>query len=183
MMRHTLDFGSPLPPGWTTLDEKLRSQYWDRFTDRFGFRPGTAEATWPAIAEPAPSVTFDLTAPAGVGGAWQSRFDAVNAEALRCFVTEFADDPIFVVLDWQHTCYRLDAAVHAATPDTEWRVPVYPNGDYHIFLREDLSEGTFGHPWEQTLCVFGERLLTSLGRTLATWLPVTRIDGLRPDDA
>ncbi|MGX6513391.1 hypothetical protein [Rhodococcus sp. SJ-2] len=39
MVRHTLDFGSPLPPGWTTLDEKHRSQYWDRFTDRFGFRP------------------------------------------------------------------------------------------------------------------------------------------------
>ncbi|WP_064257441.1 DUF2716 domain-containing protein [Rhodococcus sp. HS-D2] len=183
MMRHTLDFGNPLPPGWTILGEKHRSQYWDRFTDRFGFRPGTSEATWPAIAEPAPSITFDLTAPADIEGAWSSRFDAVNAEALRCFVTEFAGDPTFVVLDWQHTCYRLDAAVHASTPDTEWRVPVYPNGDYYIFLREDLSEGTFGHPWEQTLCVFGERLLASLGRTLATWLPITRIDGLRPDDA
>ncbi len=61
-------------------------------------------------------------------------------------------------------------------------MPVYPKGDYYIFLRDDLSEGTFGHPWEQTLCVFGERLLASLGRTLATWLPVIRIDGLRPND-
>lgn len=39
MMRHTLDFGSPLPPGWTTLDDK--NPYWDRFTDRFGFRLGS----------------------------------------------------------------------------------------------------------------------------------------------
>lgn len=180
-IRHTLDFGSPLPPGWTTLDNQDR--YWDRFTDRFGFRPGTAQSTWPAIAEPTPSITFDLTVTADIAGAWRRRFDAVNAEALCCFVSEFPDDPMFAVLDWQHAGYRLDAAVHAAACDTEWQVPVYPNGDYYIFLRDDLSEGTFGHPWEQTLCVFGERLLGSLGCTLATWLPVKRIDGRRPDSA
>lgn len=33
-------------------------------------------------------------------------------------------DPVLVVLDWQHTCYRLDAV----TLDAEWRVPVYPKG-------------------------------------------------------
>lgn len=90
MMRYTLDFGSPLPPGWTVLEDQ--SRYWDRFTDRFGFRPGIAESTWPAIAEPMPSITFDLTAPADVAGVRESRFDAVNAEALRCFVGEFAED-------------------------------------------------------------------------------------------
>ncbi|MET4613081.1 hypothetical protein ABIC28_004081 [Rhodococcus sp. PvR044] len=93
------------------------------------------------------------------------------------FVTEFADDPTFVVLDWQHPGYSFDAGTHAATPDAEWRVPVYPNGDYYIFAREGFAEGTFGHPWEQTLCVFGERLVATLGRTLATWLPQKRING------
>ncbi|RVW07237.1 DUF2716 domain-containing protein [Prescottella agglutinans] len=176
-MRYTFDFGNPLPPGWIGLADQDR--HWDRFTRRFGFRPGLDESTWPAIAEPIPSMTFDLTAPAGVDGAWESRFDAVNAEALRCFATEFPDDPTFVVLDWQHPGYRFDAAVHAATRDSEWRVPVYPDGDYYIFVREDLGEGTFGHPWEQSLCVFGERLVSSLGRTLATWLPVIRLDGRR----
>lgn len=29
MIRHTLDFDSPLPPGWTTLANQDR--YWDRF--------------------------------------------------------------------------------------------------------------------------------------------------------
>ncbi|WFR71123.1 DUF2716 domain-containing protein [Prescottella defluvii] len=84
-------------------------------------------------------------------------------------------------MGWQHPGYRFDAAVHTATRDAEWRVPVYPNGDYYIFVREDLSEGTFGHPWERTLCVFGERLVSSLGRTLATWLPVIRRNGQRSD--
>lgn len=107
----------------------------------------------------------------------------MNAEALRCLVAEFADDPVFVVLVWEDIGYRLDAAVHAATRRPDWRVSAYPNGDYSIFLREDLSEGIFGHPWEQSLCVFGERLVGSLGRTLATWLPVIRLDGLPAEPA
>ncbi|MGK2883451.1 MAG: DUF2716 domain-containing protein, partial [Rhodococcus sp. (in: high G+C Gram-positive bacteria)] len=27
---------------------------------KYGFRPGTKPASWPAIAEPTPSMTFDL---------------------------------------------------------------------------------------------------------------------------
>ncbi|WP_043824927.1 DUF2716 domain-containing protein [Rhodococcus opacus] len=174
-MRYTRDFGSPLPPAWTDLPN--RDRYWTEFEERFRFRPGMKPESWPAIAEPTPSVTFDLTNTAGTEASWRARFDAVNAEALRCFVAEFVDDPRFVVLDWQHPGYWFDAAEHCAAEDSEWRVPVYPNGDYYIFLREDFSAGTFGHPWEPTLCVFGERLVNTLGRTLATWLPRKRVNG------
>lgn len=45
---------------------------------------------------------------------------------------------------------------------------MFPNGDYYTFARPDFSEGTFGHPWERTLCVFGPRLVETLGRTLST---------------
>lgn len=174
-MRCTLDFGDPLPQGWSALGDEDRSAYWSTFKDTFGFCAGTTSESWPAIREPTPSVTFDLANPAGPG--WAARLDAINAEALRCFITEFDDDPTFVVLDWQHDGYLLDAAAFATAHDSEWRVPVYPNGDYYIFLRTDFTAGTFGHPWEQTLCIFGERLVASLGQTLATWLPRKRIDG------
>ncbi len=36
---------------------------------------------------------------------------------------------------------------------------VYPNGDYAICLSEDMNSGTFGHPWEQTICIFGKELI------------------------
>lgn len=57
-------------------------------------------------------------------------------------------------LDWQHKCYQFD-------PHTEYwpPFPVFPEGEYYIFLSEDLNQGTFGHPWEQTICVFGHNLL------------------------
>ena len=82
-MRYTRDFGSPLPPAWTDLPD--RDRYWTEFEERFGFRPGMKPESWPAIAEPTPSVTFDLINTAGTRGSWRARFDAVNAEALRCF--------------------------------------------------------------------------------------------------
>jgi hypothetical protein len=82
-----------------------------------------------------------------------------------------------VVLDWQHPAYRFRPANQALTWQAEWKVPVYPDGDYFAFLSEDFSEGTFGHPWEKTICVLGERLVTSFGRSLATWLPIKRENG------
>jgi hypothetical protein len=79
------------------------------------------------------------------------------------------------VLDWNHQCYwfRPDLQVHRGGP---WSLSVWPDGDYYVFLTEDLSAGTFGHPWEQTLHVFGEPLLTILVPLLTGWLPITRDD-------
>lgn len=180
----TMDFGSTLPTGWTELDRAADDVHWSAFVSKFGFRPGTTPESWPAITEPAPSMTFDLDAhTVRTTAAWSARADAVNAEALRCFVTEFSDDPTFVVLDWQHPSYSFDAAAHAdAAENAEWRVPVHPNGDYYVFARDGFTEGTFGHPWERTLCVFGSRMVATLGLTLATWLPTVRVDGQRVAD-
>jgi hypothetical protein len=53
-------------------------------------------------------------------------------------------------------------------------VEVFPDGDYYIFLTEDMSVGRFGHPWRQTLCIFGTGLVESLVPKLTAWLPVRR---------
>jgi hypothetical protein len=147
---------------------------WDRFETTFGFRAGTAPSDWPAITEPTPSVTFDLgNIPDGPMRA--SAFDAINAEALRAFVWSLPDAPELVVLDWQHPGYAFRPAAQALTVDARWEIPVYPDGDYYAFLAPDYTHGTFGHPWEKTLCVMGERLVASLGQSLSTWLPVKRV--------
>ncbi|WP_198347940.1 DUF2716 domain-containing protein [Plantactinospora sp. KBS50] len=36
-----------------------------------------------------------------------------------------------------------------------WPLSPYPDGDYSIYLAEGFRFGTFGHPWELSLCVFG----------------------------
>lgn len=67
-------------------------------------------------------------------------YDAINAEALRAFVWSMPEASELVVLDWQHPCYRFNPAAQALISGAEWKVPVYPNGDYYAFLREDFSE-------------------------------------------
>ncbi|MFJ4223927.1 DUF2716 domain-containing protein [Microbacterium sp. NPDC089695] len=166
-------------PGWREMDPADRESAWDRFEARYGFRASVDPSGWPAISEPTPSITFDLSAIPS-GPELVAAFAAVNAEALRCFVWALGDVDEFVVLDWQHTGWWFDPRLDDAP--VQWddvnrsQPTVFPDGDYFAFLSPDLSEGTFGHPWEQTLCVMGERLVGTLGRTLATWLPVVRVD-------
>ena len=45
------------------------------------------------------------------------------------------------------------------------------SGDYYGHMEPDLRWGTFGHPWQQSLCIWGGDLVDSLGVDLLTWLP------------
>ncbi|MFE5023138.1 DUF2716 domain-containing protein [Streptomyces sp. NPDC056656] len=45
---------------------------------------------------------------------------------------------------------------------TAWPLSPYPDGDYYIYLSEDFRMGSFGHPWEESLCLFGEVLLDAV---------------------
>ncbi len=149
---------------------------WTRFTDLFGFDRSRGLAA-PVINDPTPSVTFDLNG-LEAGSRWAASVDAIQAEALRCFVTDLPGSDSMFVLDWQHPAYRFDA--HAEALDTTPRDPVddyptvYPDGDYYAFVTADMTNGTFGHPWEPTLCVFGDQLVPTLGASLALWLPIKR---------
>ncbi|WP_030456937.1 DUF2716 domain-containing protein [Herbidospora cretacea] len=149
------------------------AEFWDPFTERFAFRPSHEGAV--AICEPAPSVTVDL-APvfAHEGARFAAGLDAVNALGLLAMTHVFPESQRLVVLDWQHSCWWFRPHRQALDPRPEWPVGVFPNGDYYAFLTEDMSTGTFGHPWEQTLCVFGDPLVTALAPLLTSWLPVKR---------
>jgi hypothetical protein len=46
----------------------------------------------------------------------------------------------------------------------------------HAFITQDLEQGTFGHPWEQTIWVFGRDLTEALVPAFAAWLPLKRRD-------
>jgi hypothetical protein len=171
-----------LPDGWLPLADEDESRYWDDFYARFSFKPSIESSDWPGIEEPAPSVTFDVSPIFSRNKYTQaSGLRALDIAALRAFVWTLPPGEEMIVLDWHHPCYRYQPHLHAMNERLLWQVPVVPNGDYYIFLRSDLTTGTFGHPWEQTLCVFGEPLVSTLGANLATWLPTKRVDGVPPD--
>ncbi|BEP14402.1 DUF2716 domain-containing protein [Acidothermaceae bacterium B102] len=171
---------SEAPEAWVAVDDAGYRTAWDAFDGRFGFRASTRPDGWPAIREPIPSVTFDLSAIPD-GAMRGAAYDAINAEALRCFVWALPEAEALLVLDWQHPAYRFRPRAQAQRWDAKWLVPVFPDGDYYAFLTPDFDEGTFGHPWEKTLCVLGPRMVASLAASLATWLPVVRRNGQRTE--
>jgi hypothetical protein len=115
-------------------------------------------ATWPAILEPVPSVTWSLDPLLG----------DLEGSVLAALAGCTPPDGTVLTLDWQHDAYRVWP--HRAGDDG-WPLAVYPDGDYHSFLAEDLSFGTFGHPWERSLCVFGAPLLHRVTEPLDQILP------------
>ncbi|MBM7472480.1 hypothetical protein JOE66_002114 [Subtercola frigoramans] len=153
---------------------------WDQFREKFGFRADIRASGWPAIREPTPSITFDLS---GIpeGPRFASAVAAINTEALRCFVWVMPDIAELLVLDWNHEAYWLKPELESLLPPEDpinGHPTVHPNGDYYSFLNPDMTEGTFGHPWEQSICVMGQRLIDSLGKSFALWLPVLRVNGV-----
>jgi hypothetical protein len=162
-------------PAWEEIRQERYEDYWTPFDERFQFWADMQPERWPAIREPSPSVTFDLSSVSGGGqadfGAGQK---AINALALVAMVRTVAATERLLVLDWQHPSYWFLPHRQAVSDDGQWPVEVFPNGDYYIFLTEDMTAGTFGHPWEETLCVFGERFVSTLAPMLASWLPVKR---------
>ncbi len=130
---------------------------WDQFNERFDFRPDYYERVRPAIIEPAPSIVFDLDVE------WSEEFVAMVSAAFRhAFESLIPAGDHLYFLDWQHPAYRYEP--HADNDSPLPALPVLPDGDYYIFVSQDFSFGTFGHPWQQSLLVFGEALLAALAQ-------------------
>jgi hypothetical protein len=147
---------------WEELTSAEMDQVWDRFYAEFKFRPSIHPKDWPGILEPNPSVTYSISSFYGIGTAiatdMEKDLSVETLDALRKCVRGTRER--VYALDWNHDCYWFypDAIFRAEETDA-WKVPVLPNGDYYIFLAEDFRFGIFGHPWEQTICIFGQELL------------------------
>jgi hypothetical protein len=153
---------------WSPLESHEERTIWDEFDRRFLFSP-SGGGPEKSIDEPAPSVTFDLRGiwDATRPGHSDAAIAAIDALARRAFLAEFGEEVELLVLDWQHQGYRLRPAETVAAPIAPDGFPliptVVPDGDYYIYATPNLAEGTFGHPWEKSLCVFGTRMTRSLG--------------------
>ena len=150
---------------WLKFTDNDYSVIWDRFYSDFHFKPNYHERSMPAISEPAPFVTFDLSADLTD----ETRAD-IDSLLLNSFRAVTPPDRVMYSLDWQHTCYRFDPRAVDNMGPIGW----FPDGDYHVFLADDFTFGTFGHPWQQSLCIFGQPLLDRVERSMRDSLNVLR---------
>jgi hypothetical protein len=156
-------------PAWEALSRVADEPAWYWVYDVLGFSPSTFSNAWPGFREPEPSVTWDLS-PGGLDrssaefrlGPYavdEAQVAGISLQGLRDCVEP---DEWVWALHWQHQSYRFWP--HRVGEDQGWPVPVFPKGDYHLFLAQDFRFGTLGHPWERSLCVFGEGLIDAVSR-------------------
>lgn len=139
------------------LPEAEYRRVWDRFSADFGFRPGVNPVTWPAIEEPVASVTWSLASlDDDPDDRRLDRLVQVVKEGLRSCVP--VQGTLFA-LDWQHDSFRFSPHLVGGPDQARSPLSPYPDGDYYIFLSDDFRTGSFGHPWEESLCLFGQGLL------------------------
>ncbi|HYO48378.1 MAG TPA: DUF2716 domain-containing protein [Chloroflexia bacterium] len=152
---------------WELLTTEQRGVTWDRFYAEFDFRPSIYPKDWPGIREPSPSITYSISSIYKAMSNPRILENDLNTKTLAAIRKCVEPEKRLYVLDWQHDCYWLNPhKSFDAHLSRAWKVPVLPNGDYYIFIAEDFSFGLFGHPWEQTICVFGQVLLDAFAQAM-----------------
>jgi len=167
-------------PAFTVLDSVEYEHYWGLVDVKLGFHPSTRPSDWPSFREPEDSIKWSV---APLLNDFAERF--VDAEIeLATQLTAAAgkvrgSDYFLVSLDWQHPGYRF--VPEEATPptrETSWSIPVLPDGDYYLYLAADLRFGWLTHPWEQTVCCYGD-LLAEMHQAMDRLdLPILRRSGI-----
>ncbi|MDR6227312.1 DUF2716 domain-containing protein [Desmospora profundinema] len=64
-------------------------------------------------------------------------------------------------LDWEHNCYHFNPFLQIS-----WVNRFFPEGDYYLFLEKNFKWGYLGHPWEQSVCIFGVELIEQFQKSL-----------------
>jgi Protein of unknown function (DUF2716) len=163
----------PSPPSWKPLPERYEDRVMRLFQSRFKFHPDVTASAWPSIDEPRPSLTLDLSSVSTPHG---SSIPHADETILGFFLSAFPASTRLVAINVNHYAHwfwpHRFAVAQRQWPDA-WAVHPFPNGDYSIFLTEEMSQGTFGHPWEKTLCLFGQALLNVVPMADSPW-PVKR---------
>ncbi len=83
------------------------------------------------------------------------------------------EDEYVIALDWQHFAYEFHPGSRAMPPGP-WRIPALPDGDYYLFLAQDFRFGWLGHPWERTVCCYGDLIPAMSSCMEELGLPVVR---------
>jgi len=165
---------------FSPLDAGEYQQFWGPVDAQLGFRPSTRSSDSPGFREPKGSITWSV---APLFDDFAERF--VDAEIEVAIELALAagnvrgSDSFLVALDWQHPGYRFDPEMaKPPTREHSWPIPVLPDDDYYLYLAADLRFGWLTHPWEQTVCCYGDLLAEMQPAMERLDLPILRRSGV-----
>jgi hypothetical protein len=154
--------------GWTPIPDAENEELWATFTTRFSFRRSVSRSEGPAITEPTPFVTWSVSGVRELYSMDAQQFRTIEWRSREQLLQALIGLGNLVgrmyALDLNHAGYSFNPNVIAQRGVDKWPVPVIPIHNYSLFVNPAFSVGLFDHPWEESICVFGESLVGQLVR-------------------
>ncbi|MEZ4703980.1 MAG: DUF2716 domain-containing protein [Bdellovibrionota bacterium] len=148
---------------WQVLEEKENYLVWDSFAKKYSFRPSMDPQEWPSIRTEYPRMMFDVSSYYEHEGQHdgQDIEKALQDLAVEMFCALTNKHEKMWAMDWHHPSYEFDPRkpMDLDQEFDRWLVPIFPNGDYTVFLCQDYANVWFGHPWQQSIALVGEALV------------------------
>ncbi len=119
---------------------------WNTIGENFGYPESQR-----SFKLPKPYIIFDISSK------YSYETDELEDMVLTAMRACTRKNELIYAMDWQHECYEFDPRKPIERDEwKEWLVPLFPNGDYYIFIQKDLKWGYFGHPWKKEIGIFGD---------------------------
>lgn len=139
---------------------------WDRFYEDFSFNPSIKPSDWPSIKTDKPNFKFSIADLWGYTYSEAKRISFLK-KAIDAFISITNPGDEIIVLDWNHECFysdprKMTTSMMIPDDNSSIMIPSFiPDGDYYIFITKDFKNIWFGHPWEKTITIIGERLINA----------------------
>jgi hypothetical protein len=136
---------------WIPMTGAEDEQVWNVICRQFHFSPSTTE--FPSFQVPHPFVTYSTR---------DVKWKEIETVLSHILITLTDEGERIMALDWNHQGYWVDPRQpFERDEEGTWIIPALPDGDYNFFIARDFQWGYLGHPWEQSVTLFGENLMTA----------------------
>jgi len=148
---------------WKTLSQNDYNIIWDKFYKDFSFKPSINPESFPSIKTDKPIMKFSISKLFGKTYNEEITKDFVQ-KGIDAFVEITNKGEYIIALEWQSECFYIDPRqlIPETMLDDESSssiVSFIPDGDYYIFITKDFENIWFGHPWEKTITIIGNKLI------------------------
>lgn len=144
---------------WSLLEQKQYDDAWNFVYDVLQFRPRVGSEL---LHLPQPNIVFTIEEYYDAGFR-EDYYSDLHVKIHKIFQLLTRQGERIIALNWQHDCYSFDPRIEFERDEfDEWLIPVFPNGDYIFFLKEDYSNGVFGDGLHLSLSFYGKELVEAL---------------------
>ncbi|MFD3446716.1 DUF2716 domain-containing protein [Microbacteriaceae bacterium 4G12] len=148
---------------WIELSKKEYKNVWDKIYNEFNFKPSISQ--FPSFTIPSSYITYDVSIMPEDLNVIDNLYNELEEKSLIAFQEITQKNEYIYALNWQHACYWINLNLEfPRDEDGEWTIPIFPDGDYHFFIQKDFQWGYLGHPWEKTITVFGDELISAVDK-------------------